>query len=211
MEIPEILTNDPEARPTKLAGRIPATGWVPVKHEVAYDNPWIKVTQYEVIDPSGNPGIYGLVHFKRRTVGVIAINGEGNTYLVGQTRFPLGRFEYEIPAGGLDEGETLEEAARRELEEETGLHARKLKPIQVIHPSNGITDEESTIFIAWDLVEGELARESTEDIQMLEVSVDDAISRVLKGELSDAPSVTGLLRLKLMILDGSADEFFLPG
>ena len=179
-----------------------------MKSKIAYDNPWIKVTEYEVIDPSGRPGIYGLVHFKRRTVGVIAINGKGNTFLVGQTRFPLGRFEYEIPAGGLDEGESLEDAARRELEEETGLHARCLKPIQVIHPSNGITDEESTIYVAWDLQGGVLARESTEDISMIEVSLEDAFSKVMTGELSDAPSVAGLLKLKLMILDGAASEFF---
>ena len=197
-----------ETEQKKANSGIPTTGWTPLKQRVGYDNPWIKVTEYDVIDPSGNSGVYGLVHFKRRTIAVIGINEVGNTYLVGQTRFPLGRFEYEIPAGGMDEGETLEDAARREFEEETGLLANRLKPIQVIHPSNGITDEEVTIFIAWDLEQGTVARESTEDIAMVEISLEEAFRKVLDGELSDAPSVAGLLRLKSMIADGLVGEFF---
>lgn len=182
-------------------------GWTPVAQKIVYDNPWIKVTEYQVLDPSGASGIYGLVHFKRRTVAVIAINEDAEVYLVGQTRFPIGRFEYEIPAGGLDQEETLEQAARREFEEETGITARHLKPLQVIHPSNGITDEESTIFLAWGLESGTLAQESTEDIEIRLVPLTEAFELVANGELSDAPSVAGLLRLQVMLGDRPVDEF----
>lgn len=195
--------SDPENQvpPTK------GGGWVPLEKEVVYDNPWINVTEYKVLDPSGKPGVYGLVHFKRRTVAVIAIDNNGEIFLIGQTRFPLGRFEFEIPAGGLDEGETLEEAALRELEEETGLIAKRLKPLQVIHPSNGITDEESTVFLAWDLEQGNLARESTEDISMRRVPLAEAFAMVRSGELSDAPSVAGLLRLQVDLGGQSITDF----
>src|SRR6201990_1547637 len=99
--------------------------WKITAEKVVYDNPWINVTEYQVINPSGNPGIYGKVHFKNRAIGVIPLDSAMNTYLVGQYRFVLNEYHWEIPEGGGHMAHDPLDAAKRELLEETGLKARK--------------------------------------------------------------------------------------
>eukprot|EP00456_Euglypha_rotunda_P062786 TRINITY_DN52982_c0_g1_i2.p2 TRINITY_DN52982_c0_g1~~TRINITY_DN52982_c0_g1_i2.p2 ORF type:complete len:115 (-),score=20.53 TRINITY_DN52982_c0_g1_i2:10-303(-) len=65
-----------------------------------YSNPWISVTEYDVLNPAGNKGIYGKVHFKNRAVGVVVLDAEMNTWLVGQYRFTLDAYSWEIPEIG---------------------------------------------------------------------------------------------------------------
>ncbi|MCH5597577.1 NUDIX domain-containing protein [Niabella ginsengisoli] len=116
------------------------------KKEV-YDNPWINVTEFDVINPGGGKGIYGKVHFKNAAIGVIALDDDRNTYLVGQHRFVLDAFSWEIPEGGCPEGEeTYLEAAKRELLEEAGLIAEDWNVIVRSHLSNSVSDEYSIIF-----------------------------------------------------------------
>src|SRR5438067_11246803 len=99
--------------------------WRTVSSRAVYDNPWIRVREDEVIHPDGQPGIYGVVHYKNLAIGILAIDDEGYIYLVGQYRYPMDRYSWEIPEGGCPEGEEPLTAARRELQEETGLNARE--------------------------------------------------------------------------------------
>src|SRR5688572_17803927 len=125
--------------------------WITLSGEEKYDNRWINVTEYQVINPSGGRGIYGKIHFKNKAIGVIPVDDEGNTWLVGQYRYTLNAFHWEIPEGGAPQGEDPLEAAKRELQEETGLTATKWSVLTRLHTSNSVTDEEGIIFLAEDL------------------------------------------------------------
>src|ERR1700760_54724 len=122
--------------------------WTTLSGEEKYDNPWINVTEYQVLNPSGGKGIYGKVHFKNKAIGIIALDENNNTWLVGQYRYTLNEFHWEIPEGGGLIGKPPLEAAQRELKEETGLTAKKWSLLFRIHTSNSVTDEEGFVFLA---------------------------------------------------------------
>ena len=168
--------------------------WTTLSGEEKYNNPWINVTEYQVINPSGGPGIYGKVHFKNKAIGVIPVDNDGNTWLVGQFRYTLNEFCWEIPEGGghLD-GDPLE-AAKRELKEETGFTANKWSMLTRLHTSNSVTDEEGFLFLAEDLVAGESQLEETEaDLEVKKVSLKEALEMIGRGEITDSMSLIGLL------------------
>jgi len=164
-----------------------------------YDNPWIKITHREVVNPSGGEGIYGVVHFKNIAVGVIPIDEEGNTWLVGQYRYTLDRYSWEIPEGGCPKGEDPLDAAKRELKEETGLIADEYTKILYFHTSNSVTDEEGYIYLAKGLTQGESEPEDTEDLKVKKVPFAEAVQMVIRGEITDLMSVSGILRAQLML------------
>jgi hypothetical protein len=113
--------------------------WKTLTQEVKYENPWITVEEHQVLNPSGGEGIYGTVHFKNKAIGIVPVDAEGNTWLVGQYRYPLDEYSWEIPEGGCPVGEDILEGARRELKEETGLSANSWENIMRIHTSNCIS------------------------------------------------------------------------
>src|ERR1700761_3129266 len=125
--------------------------WQIVSEKIVYDNKWISLTEYQVINPSGNPGIYGKVHFKNLAIAVIPLDAELNTYIVGQYRFALGQYSWEIPEGGGPLGIDALESAKRELLEETGLKANSWVEIQRLHLSNSVSDELSILYVAQGL------------------------------------------------------------
>lgn len=172
-------------------------GWKRLSQTTAYENPWIKVTHEKVLTPNGSEGIYGLVHFKNRAVGVIAIDEDNYTWLVKQSRYALNSFTWEIPEGGAASDEDLLAAAQRELEEETGLRAEHWQQLMVIHQSNSVSDEDGTIFVARGISMGQQALEDTEDIEVKKLPLREAIAMVKRGEITDSMSVAGLLRLAL--------------
>src|SRR4051794_18359940 len=113
--------------------------WTTLGSRAVYDNPWVAVREDRVVRPDGKPGVYGVVHFKNRAVGVLPVDGEGRVWLVGQYRYPIGEYSWEIPEGGGPSGEDPEETARRELREETGLVAGRVEQIATAHLSNSVT------------------------------------------------------------------------
>src|SRR5690606_11769102 len=125
--------------------------------------PWISVTQYDVLNPAGKPGIYGVVSFKNKAIGVLPLDEHNNTWLVGQWRYPLKQYSWEIPEGGGPMGEDPLEAAKRELKEETGLVASSYTEIARMHTSNSVSDEEAILYIARNLVQSEAEPEESED------------------------------------------------
>lgn len=178
--------------------------WKTTGKRLVYENPWIRVVENDVVNPSGGRGIYGVVHFKRLAVGIIPVDGDGFTWLVGQYRYPTETYEWEIPEGGADPGETIEECARRELAEETGIAARSWDLIlEGMQLSNSTTDERAFAFLARDLSFAEAAPEPTEELAVKRVPLAEAFAMVMRGEIRDGISVAALLKLKAMIADGA--------
>jgi len=174
----------------------PASPWITHRTRTVYDNPWIQVTESDVTNPGGGDGIYGVVHFKNRAIGIVPIDEEGHTWLVGQYRYTLGSYEWEIPEGGCPDGETPLAAAKRELAEETGLVAKNYEVLlDNIALSNSVSDERATIFLARDLTMTQSAPEETEDLKLRRLPLETAIAMVESGEITDSVSVMALLKL----------------
>jgi ADP-ribose pyrophosphatase len=176
--------------------------WQVTAEKNVYDNPWIGLTEYKVINPSGNPGIYGKVRFKNFAIGVIPLDAEMNTYLVGQYRFALGQYSWEIPEGGAPLGTDPFESAKRELLEETGLKASRWTEILRMHLSNSVTDELSIIYLAQDLKQFEPEPEDTEQLIIKKVPFNEVYQMVCNGNISDSVSVAAILKIRLMQLEG---------
>ena len=180
--------------------------WTVLSQRLVYENEWIRVDHHEVLDPSGGPGIYGTVHFKRQATGVVPIDEKGNVVLVGQYRFPLRAYSWEIPEGGGEHSLPAIESAQRELREECGLAARHWQEIVRMDLSNSVTDERSTVFLAWDLFAAHGRPEATERLQTARTPFWSAIDRAKRGEIRDAISVAALFRVALMALQGELPE-----
>ena len=172
-------------------------GWVQLNDHVVYDNPWIRIHHQDVQRPNGSKGIYGVVHFKNRAVGIIPLDDEGNTWLVRQTRYALNMSTWEIPEGGAPLHESTLNAAKRELEEEVGLKADTWHELMALHTTNSVSDEEGIIYVARNLHLGVQQLEDTEDIEVRKLPLTEAIDMVKNGDITDAISVAGLLRLAI--------------
>ncbi|RYY55256.1 MAG: NUDIX hydrolase [Chitinophagaceae bacterium] len=170
--------------------------WQVTSRETAYDNNWIRVEHHEVINPAGNPGIYGKVHFKNIAIGVVPVDADGYTWLVGQYRFTIDEYSWEIPEGGAPEGTLPLDSAKRELLEETGLVAETWEEILKLHLSNSVSDEVAHVFVARGLTQMEAAPEETEQLQVKRIHLSEVFRMVDDGRITDALSVAALLKLK---------------
>ena len=168
--------------------------WKTLKSRTVWENNWMEIREDRVRNPGGGENDYGVVHFKNRAIAILPLDREGNTWLVGQQRYTLGEYSWELPMGGAPLDEDPLDAAKRELREETGLTASLWSEIMRLHTSNSITDEVGIVFIAEGLTEGETAPEETEDLEIRKLPLDDAIQLVNDGEITDAISVAGILR-----------------
>lgn len=168
--------------------------WKTISITPVYDNPWIRLEQHDIINPVGKSGIYGKVHFKNRAMAIIPIDQKGNTWLIGQYRYPLDVYSWEIPMGGGPIGKDLLESAKRELKEETGLSAGKWTEIMQIHTSNSVTDELAIVYLAEDLTQGETEFEETEVLQIKKLPFGQALELVMSGEITDSISVAAILK-----------------
>ena len=168
--------------------------WRRLSTRPIYGNPWIEVREDQVIRPDGNPGIYGVVEFQNWAIGVVPLAENGDTFLVGQYRYTLDIYSWEIPEGGGAKSETPLEAAKRELREEAGISAARWTYLGEAHLSNSATDEVGCVFLAEDLTLGEAEPDGTEDLQLRRLPFAEAVRMALTGEISDALAVIGLLR-----------------
>ena len=167
--------------------------WKTLNSAVKYENSWLAIRHEEVVTPAGTPGIYGVVSFKNKAVGVVPIDEAGNTYLVGQYRYPLEEYSWEIPEGGSPIGTDPLESAKRELKEETGLEASRWTKVARIHTSNSATDEEGFLYIAEGLTQGDHEPEDTEDLRIWKLPLAEAVDMVMASRITDALSVSALL------------------
>ena len=173
--------------------------WRTLSTEVKYHNPWISVREDQVLNPGGGRGIYGVVSMKNKALGIVPVDADGNTWLVGQYRYPLNEYSWEIPmGGGLLEHDILE-SAQRELKEETGLTAARWTRIARLHTSNSVTDEEGFVYLAEDLTAGEVEPEETEDLRLWKLPLAEAVRMVMDDRITDGVSVAGLLKAEKVL------------
>lgn len=173
--------------------------WRTIERKKVYENPWIKLEEHQVLNPAGNEGIYGKLHFKNKAIGIIPLDEELNTWIVGQYRYPLDEYSWEIPMGGGAIEQDILTSAKRELKEETGFTAKKWENIMRIHTSNSVTDEEGFVFVATELTEGETEFEETEQLVIRKLPFADALEMVMNQEITDSISVAGILKVARLL------------
>lgn len=144
----------------------------------------------------------GQVHFKNRAIGIIPLDENLNTYLVGQYRFALNQYSWEIPEGGGAIGIDILESAKRELKEETGLVAKEWTKLMNMHLSNSVSDELGCIFMARGLTQEEAMPEETEQLVVKKVPFTEAYKMVEGGVITDSLAVTAILKVKILLLEG---------
>ncbi len=171
--------------------------WRTTTRRVAYANRWLTVWHDQVFRPDGTPGVYGVVHFANLAVGVVAIDTEDRVVLVGQHRYTLDAWSWEIPEGGVPPDEDPAAGAARELREETGLVAATWRELARVHLSNSVTDEAGILYLATDLAEGAAAPEETEVLEVWRVPFQEALAMTLDGRITDSLSVVALQRVAL--------------
>lgn len=176
--------------------------WTILSSEEIYDNKWIQLTEYDVLNPAGGKGIYGKVHFKNVAIGIVPLDDDMNTYLVGQYRFTLNQYSWEIPEGGGPLQEQPLDAAKRELLEETGLKAAHWQQVLEMHLSNSVSDEYSISFIARGLQQFAPMPEETEQLVVKKIKFDEAYQMVKDGLITDSVSVAAIMKVKLMLVEG---------
>ena len=176
-----------------------AGGWKQLSKNVVYDNPWITVSHEEVQRPNGSQGIYGMVHFKHRALGVVALDENNNVIMVKQSRYALDCWTLEIPEGGGLFNEAPLDTAKRELEEETGLCAKQWQPLLTLHTSNSVTDEIAHVYLATQLYKGKQSLDETEDIEVSRMPLSEALDLIDKGKITDAMTIAGLLKVALLL------------
>jgi 8-oxo-dGTP pyrophosphatase MutT (NUDIX family) len=172
--------------------------WKKLSSRTMYENDWMQVREDEVINPGGGKNLYGHVHFKNVAVAIIALDDANNTWLVGQDRYTLGEYSWELPMGGAPLDEPPLAAAKRELQEETGISAARWEEFMRLHLSNSITDELGIAYVATGLSFGETQFEESEDLQIRKLPLADAVQMVLDGQITDAISAAALLRVNLV-------------
>jgi 8-oxo-dGTP pyrophosphatase MutT (NUDIX family) len=177
--------------------------WRTKSEELRYETNWIAVSHHDVIDPKGNDGIYGVIHFKNIAVGMLPIDELGNTWIVGQYRYPVKAYSWEMPEGGGKRDVPTIDSAQRELKEETGIIAQKWTKILEMDLSNSASDEQAVIYLAQDLEFEEAEPDPTEDLEVKKIPFKELYEMVIKGEVRDSLTVAAVLRVELMLRDGS--------
>lgn len=173
--------------------------WKTLSSEIKYTNPWIELTEYQVLNPSQKPGIYGVVHFKNAAIGVLPLDKNHNTWLVGQWRYPLNEYSWEIPEGGGPLEMDPLDSAKRELKEETGLIAKKYTELGRIHTSNSVCNEYGILYLAQELEETESEPDENEDLQIRKLPFMEAYQMVMDGRITDSLSQVAILKVKAML------------
>jgi 8-oxo-dGTP pyrophosphatase MutT (NUDIX family) len=169
--------------------------WRTLESKQIYENDWIVLSEHQVINPNGNKGIYGKVSFKNIAIGIIPLDQNGDTWLVGQYRYTLDEYSWEIPmGGGLLSIDPLV-SAKRELLEETGIIANKWTRILKIHTSNSVTDEVGFVFLAEDLLQSNPEYDDTEKIEIMKLPFKKAYEMVINNKITDSISIAGILKL----------------
>lgn len=176
--------------------------WKTHSTETVYDCPWIRLDISNVTSPGGSSSQYHVVHFHHWAIGIIPMDDEGNVWLVGQYRYPLKTFCWEIPEGGGRMTDDPLDTAKRELKEETGFTAHTWERILETHLSNSATNEWGVLFLATGLTEGVAEPDEDEDIELRKLSVDEFYHEVMSGKITDSLTIMAAQQLWIRKLEG---------
>lgn len=176
--------------------------WIVKGAKRAFENDWFWIDAHDVIRPDGRPGHYGVIRVRRLAIGVLPIEADGSVHLVGQWRFPLARYSWEMPEGGAEPGEDARACAERELAEETGLAAGTYLKVLEMDLSNSMTDERAVIFLSTELSQGQPRPEGTEVLKRRRAHFMDVLDRVADGRIRDSLTVAAVLRAHHMAVTG---------
>ncbi len=177
-----------------------------MNEEVRYETPWIRITHHDIIDPSGRQGIYGTVHFKNLAIGVVPLDQDLNTWIVGQYRYPIESYSWEIPEGGGRRDIAPIESAQRELREEAGIEAHHWREILRMDLSNSASDEHAILYVAQGLTFHPPQPDHDEELELRKLPFEELYGMVVRGEVLDSLTVAAVLKVKLMLLDGSLQK-----
>jgi len=169
--------------------------WKTLSSSRKYENHWFSVREDQVIRPDGKPGIYGVVSAERLAIGILPLWDDGSLTLVGQYRYPINEYSWEIPEGGGDIGVDPLESAKRELREETGIEARIWIYLRRMHTSNCFVDEVCHLFLAKDLAQGTPEPSPEEVLETRRVSFKEALDMAMDGRITDSISIVGIYHL----------------
>jgi 8-oxo-dGTP pyrophosphatase MutT (NUDIX family) len=176
--------------------------WKTLNTELKYDNPWIQVNECKVINAAGNEGIYGVIHFKNLAIGIVPLTDDGYTWIVGQYRYPLNKYSWEIPEGGGKHDVDPLISAQRELSEETGLSAQKWTLIQQFNTSNSVTDEKALVYLAQDLTIGEAHPDEDEELVLKKIHFNELYQMAINGEVTCSLALIAIFKVHAMIESG---------
>lgn len=177
--------------------------WKKLHEEERYATPWISVSHHDVLDPSGRQGIYGVIHFKNLAVGIIPLDEQLNTWIVGQYRYPIKAYSWEIPEGGGKRDLPAIESAKRELREEAGITAEQWTEVLQMDLSNSASDEVAIIFVAQGLSFHEPEPDHDEQLELRRIPFKELVDMVMRGEVRDSLTVAGVLKVDRMLRDGT--------
>jgi len=173
--------------------------WSTLSSRIAYSNDWLRIREDQVLRPDGQPGIYGVVEI-RPSVGVLALNDREEVALVGQWRYPVARYSWEIVRGGSSPGETdMLAAARRELREETGFDAAQWSPLGPVDVCNGVTSDVQHLYVARELEFCGVHLDPVEEIETRWVPYREVVRMALDGRITEVCSVAAILRYELSL------------
>jgi ADP-ribose pyrophosphatase len=176
--------------------------WTTITSEQIYESPWIAVSKHDVLTPHNTPGTYSTVHFKNLAIGILPLDKDYNTWIVGQYRYPIKQYSWEIPEGGGQLGVAPLDSAKRELHEETGIIANKWTKIQEMYLSNSVSDEHCTLYIAQELSFGESHPDDDEELEMRKLPFNELYKMVESGEITDSLTIAAVLKTKILLLEG---------
>ncbi|HEU5349821.1 MAG TPA: NUDIX hydrolase [Ktedonobacterales bacterium] len=181
----------------------PDSPWRTLGSREVYRNPWMTVTEYDVIRPDGGRGIYGVVD-PGANVTIVALEDDETLWLIREFSYPLQHARSILPTGRVEPGEDLLQAAQRELAEETGLRAARWKHLGAFPLSGGISTQISHAYLAQDLQRGEATLEGTERVEPHHMPLSEAYRACLAGTFSDATVVLAIWRA-WTLLHGDGD------
>lgn len=172
--------------------------WITNSSRVVYQNTWISVREDQVIRPDGNPGIYGVVEI-RPSVGVLAMNDREEVVLVGQWRYAMNRYSWEIPRGGSHPGETdMLAVAQRELMEEAGVVASDWEPLGKVDICNGVANDVQSLFFARGLSATNRQLDPEEEIALEWRPFETVLSMAMDGRITEVCSIAAILKVALL-------------
>ncbi len=189
----------------KLHKGVQRNPWRTNSSRIVYENQWVRVREDEVIRPDGCPGIYGVIEI-RPSVGVVAINERDEVVLVGQWRYSVNRYSWEVPRGGSHPGEVdMLSVAKRELAEEAGVRAEHWQTLGRVDNCNGVADDTQTLYLASGLSSTARNLDPEEEITVQWLPFDEALRMAMDGRITEVCSVAALFRVALLRNGGNSN------